>query len=78
LALSPSRWQFGVPVVSKGPQGQKRPGPLWQILLVVAFLLATLAADMLISGKIPNGFVITVIFAIGLIALIWRRHAKAA
>ena len=63
----------------KGPQGQKRPGLLWRILLVPASLVAMLAAALLIDGRIPNGFVIFgPVYVISLVALIWRRHAKGS
>ena len=62
----------------KGPQGQKVASPLWQIWLVAAALIITLGLDLFEQGRIPNGAVITVLFAMALVALIWRRHAKGS
>ena len=62
----------------KGPQGQKVASPLWQIWLVAAALVGTLGVDLFEQGKIPNGIIIIVLFAVALVGLIWRRHAQGS
>jgi len=54
---------------------RKRPSPLWPIYLVSGLLVASFAFDFVELDKMPNGIFVTLVLAILLAVLLWRRRA---
>ena len=49
--------------------------PVWVVYLVAGLLVASLAFDFVELDKMPNGVFVTVVLAIILAVLLWRRRA---